>query len=485
MYEKLLLNLAILAGKISFIVLKVTGKQGTAMPGKVAIKIFPGILKELTKRCNKTVVITGTNGKTTTNNLTNHIIGGKYDNLVSNLKGANMIQGVVTSFIVNNKNFYDWGIFEVDEGSIPDVIHFFSPDYVILTNFFRDQLDRYGEVENTIHLVYDTLKDVDSTLILNADDPSTTQFNKLPNEKIYYGFNKNQFSKIDHSVAESIFCKNCGNRLSYNFISYGNVGDYYCDSCGVERPKINYAAESIDIKDNSYEFLLKINNSESINESINESVNEGIIGSISENIAEDKFVFKYMGIYNIYNCLAAISLCLTENFDISFVQNQVENFDYKLGRMETISFPNKDVVLVLSKNPVGLSEVFNSFSHDEEPKSIMFLINDTPADGKDISWIWDADFEQINNIKNINYFYCSGTRANEAALRLKYSNFNTDKIKKHVSKEVSDIKTPIKEVLDENIKSYIIGTFTAVPEVRKFLLKEKSKYNSVNNIKSD
>ncbi|MEA4957751.1 UDP-N-acetylmuramate--L-alanine ligase [bioreactor metagenome] len=470
MTNTIIRNIAILAGKLAYFVLQITGRQGTALPGKVAIKICPNILEDLTKKCDKTVVITGTNGKTTTNNLTNHIIGGKYNNLVSNLKGANMIQGVVTSFIVNNKSSYDWGIFEVDEGSIPDVIHNFSPDYVILTNFFRDQLDRYGEVENTIHLVYDTLKTVDSTLILNADDPSTTQFNKLPNKKIYYGFNKNKFSKINHSVAESIFCKNCGNRLNYNFISYGNVGDYYCNNCGVKRPKINYCADSIDIKNNNYEFKLKINISDEIKNKNNvESLN--------------KFIFKYMGIYNIYNCLAAISLCLSENFDISYVQKQVENFDYRLGRMETMKFPNKDVVLVLSKNPVGLSEVFNSFSFDEEPKSVMFLINDAPADGRDISWIWDADFEQISDIKNINYFYCSGTRANEAALRLKYSNFNTEKIKKYVSKEASDVKIPIKEILDEDVKSYIIGTFTAVPEVRKFLLKElkeKSKFNDIS-----
>ncbi|MDR3223149.1 MAG: MurT ligase domain-containing protein [Methanobrevibacter sp.] len=474
--NRLLLNLAISAGKISFIILQIIGRTGTAMPGKIAIKIFPDILKEVSKRCDKTIVITGTNGKTTTNNLTNHILGGKYDNLVSNLKGANMIQGVVTSFVVNNKNSYDYGIFEVDEGSIPKIIHFFSPDYVILTNFFRDQLDRYGEVEHVIDLVYDTLKTIDSTLILNADDPSTIQFNKLHNKKIYYGFNKNQFSKIDCSVTESIFCKNCDHRLSYKFISYGNVGDYYCDNCGFKRPKIDYCADSIVIKDNSYEFLLKINNCDENNHNDD---NNNINDNINDLNSEYKFIFRYMGIYNIYNCLAAISLCLHENFDISYVKNQVENFDYRLGRMETIKFPNKDVVLVLSKNPIGLSEVFNSFSYDEEPKSIMFLINDTPADGRDISWIWDADFEQVNNIKNINYFYCSGTRADEAVLRLKYSNFNTDKIKKYVSKEVSDVKVPIRDILDEDAKSYIIGTFTAVPIVRKVLLKEQSKYKNI------
>lgn len=466
MTNTIILNIAILAGKLAYFVLQLTGRQGTALPGKVAIKICPNILEDLTKRCNKTVIITGTNGKTTTNNLINHIIGGKYQNLVSNLKGANMIQGVVTSFVVNTKNSYDWGIFEVDEGSISDVIQFISPDYVVITNFFRDQLDRYGEVENIINIVYNALKTIDSTLILNGDDPSTIQFNKLENNKIYYAFNKNQFSKSDHGVAEAIFCKNCGNRLNYEFISYGNIGDYYCKNCGSKRSKLNYSAESIDIKDNRYEFDLIIN------KNADENSNDDNSSNISE-IIEKRFIFKYMGIYNIYNCLAAISLCLSEKFDILSVKKQIETFDYKLGRMETISFPYKDVVLVLSKNPVGLSEVFNAFSYDGEAKSLMFLINDTPADGKDISWIWDADFEQVNNIKNIKSFYCSGTRANEAVLRLKYANFDIDKIKTYVSKEEGDLRPLIEEILSENLKSYIIGTFTAIPEARKILLNEQ------------
>jgi len=481
MSNKILLKLAVFSGKLAYFVLRFSGRQGTALPGKIALKICPDILRDLSKKCDKTVVITGTNGKTTTNNLINHIISGKYSNIASNLKGANMIQGVVTSLIVNNKDKYDWGIFEVDEGSIPEVTHFFSPDYVILTNFFRDQLDRYGEVDNTINMVYDSLESLDSTIILNCDDPSCIQFNKLNNKKIFYGFNKNQFSKKHHSVSEAIFCKECGHRLDYEFISYGNIGNYSCGNCGSKRPKINYAAESIDIKDNFYEFVLKIDSGVNINSNTNSNINSN---SNSNNASknnesndkhnfesvENRFIFKYLGIYNIYNCLAAIALCLSENFDISFVKNQIESFDYKLGRMETISFPNKDVILVLSKNPVGLSEVLNTISYCEEPKNIMFCLNDTPADGKDTSWIWDADFEQIKNIKNINNFYCSGVRANDAVLRLKYMDFDINKIKTYVSKDINDVKKPISEILASDEKSYIIGTFTAVPRIRELLM---------------
>lgn len=444
-------------GKLIFFGLNLLGKQGTALPGKIALKLYPNILKEMGKKCEKILIISGTNGKTTTNNLINHILNGKYDNIVSNLKGANMIQGVVTSFIVNNKNSYDWGAFEVDEGSIPTVTKYINPNYIILTNFFRDQLDRFGEVENTIRIVHDAIKNLDSTLILNGDDPSSLKFNDLNNKKIYYGLNENKFSKTENTVAEAIFCGECGNRLDYEFISYGNVGKYHCDKCGSKRPNLDYLSESIDIKDNSYEFIVKTKNKET-----------------------KTVYFKYLGIYNIYNSVSAIAFALENELNLSFIKERIENFDYKLGRMETIKFPDKTIVLVLSKNPVGLSEVLTTFSYDESKKSLMFILNDTPADGKDVSWIWDADIEQLNKINNIANFYCSGVRAEDAALRIKYTGFNTDKIKIYSSSNENDIETPIDDILNQNIeKAFIIGTFTATPIARAILINKLSnkQYN--------
>ncbi|MDR1721656.1 MAG: hypothetical protein LBR24_01235 [Methanobrevibacter sp.] len=185
MANKLLLLLAIYVGKAIFFGLNLLGRTGTALPGNIALRIYPDILKEMSGRCAKIAIITGTNGKTTTNNLINHILWGKYSSIVSNLKGANMVQGVVTGFVVNFKNSYDWGIFEVDEGSVPVVSRYLTADYIVITNFFRDQLDRFGEVDNTIKMVYDSLKDTKTKIIVNADDPSNQKFSQLPNEKIY------------------------------------------------------------------------------------------------------------------------------------------------------------------------------------------------------------------------------------------------------------------------------------------------------------
>jgi UDP-N-acetylmuramyl tripeptide synthase len=446
MKNKIKLIIAINIGKFVHIILRLLGKWGTAFPGKIALKIYPEILKDLSVRCDKIVITTGTNGKTTTNNLIFHLLEGKYDNVVSNLKGSNMIQGIVSSFIVNRENSYEWGVFEVDEGSISAVTKFVKPDYMILTNFFRDQLDRFGEVDNTVQMVFDSLAPK-TTLIINADDPSNLKFKDIHNKKIYYGVLENQFSKKDFNVSEAIFCQNCGTRLKYDYVNYGNLGKYKCEKCNQQRELLNYSAESIAIKNHSYEFIAKI----------------------GENF--EKFNFNYIGIYNIYNCMATISFAFENKLDYSYVKKRIENFDFRLGRMETFNFSNKKVILVLSKNPVGLSEVLSTIVNDNNKKSVMFVLNDEPADGQDISWIYDADIEQIANDPNINKFYASGTRSYEVLLRLKYGGFpmkNSYKFPKNY-----DLKKELVEVInDDNPVSYIIGTFTAVPKIRKILVKK-------------
>ena len=407
-------------------------------------------MDELSNKCKKTIFITGTNGKTTTNNLSTHILNGYYNDVLSNLNGSNMIQGVVTPFISNSKDSYDIGIFEVDEGSVPIVSQYMKPDYFILTNFFRDQLDRYGEVENTIKLVHDSISP-ETVLIINSDDPSLLYFDDLPNKKVYYGFNKTQFVKDKINVAESIFCPKCGNRLTYDYIHYGNIGKYHCEECGCMNPVADYLIESVELNNGSYNFTVK---------------NHGEI---------EEYTLNLLGLYNLYNTLGVICLVKELGIDYEFIKERINNFEYKLGRMETFHFSKKDLILVLCKNPVGLSEVFNTISYDDNKKSVMFILNNYGSDGKDVSWIWDADFDVINTINNLKTFYCVGTRAEDLALRLKYAGADEKILKIYPSKDQSDINEAIDEIVNENIKSYVIGTFTAMPEARKILLKKEDK----------
>jgi UDP-N-acetylmuramyl tripeptide synthase len=434
---------SVIAGKITIVALKIIGMKGTALPGKVALKLNPKLLDILNSRCKKKVIITGTNGKTTTNNLINHIFGSKFPYVLSNLRGANMPQGVASAFLNNTQEEYDWGIFEVDEGSFPDVVKYIKPDYVIITNFFRDQLDRFGEIENTAKIVYDAIKPLDTTLILNADDPLVVKFKDLNKKNIYYGVEKTKFSTMDQRVVESRFCPVCNGSLEYEYFNYGQLGKYSCKKCGFKNPEYKYKISSIMYSEDYYYF--KVNTPTDPDQCI---------------------MFAYDGIYNAYNCCAAVALSQEAGLDMQTIIERIKSFEYKLGRMEIFKFENKAIKIVLVKNPIGLSEVLKSIQNDKRRKSILFVLNDNPADGKDVSWIWDADMETVHEIGNIQSILCSGIRANDIALRIKYA--DNGKMDTDIN---TDIERSIEKIIHEDVEVvYILPTYTAVYQAREILI---------------
>lgn len=415
--------------------------NATALPGKVALKLDPELLGTINTRCKKKVIITGTNGKTTTNNLINHILSSEDVSVLSNLMGANMPQGVASAFLNNIKEEYDYGVFEVDEGSFPDIVKYIKPDFVVITNFFRDQLDRYGEIENTANMVHDALKKLETTLILNADDPLVSKFKDLGKRNIYYGVGRSNFSTLDQKIVESRFCPVCGCSLYYEYYNYGQLGKYSCSNCSFKNPEHDYSISSIDYDGESYTFKVE-----------------------TVNLSHD-LTFGYDGIYNAYNCCAAIAFSLEAGLDMDSVAEKIMNFEYHLGRMENFVFEDKIVKIALVKNPVGLTEVLNSISHDKRKKSILLILNDNPADGKDISWIWDADVEALNEIDNLKILHCSGIRAQDMALRIKYACYsNRPEVNNNVEESVE-------QVLEEDVEIvYILPTYTAVFSTRELVL---------------
>ena len=418
------------------------GRSATALPGNVALKVEPELLKMVNEKCKKKIIVTGTNGKTTTNNLISHILKGNYESVLSNLKGANMPQGIASTFLENIKDEYDWGVFEVDEGSFKRVTRDIKPDYVLITNFFRDQLDRYGEIENTVSMVYETIKSLDTTLILNADDPLVSQFKKLNKNNVFYGVKENQFSSKEEKIVETRNCPSCNNYIDYKYFNYGQLGGYYCRKCGFKNPNLNYHVKNIKYENNKYCFDIK-----------------------GKKTFKD-ICFEYEGIYNIYNCCAAFAFSSEIGIAASKIIEKMENFNYKLGRMEEIKFKDKIIKITLTKNPIGLTEVIKSISHDKRKKSILLILNDNPADGKDISWIWDAGIGKFKWIKNLKSLKFSGIRAEDMALRLKYADIPTESI------EINDnIQESIKKAVQEDVEiSYILPTYTAVFQTRDIVL---------------
>lgn len=437
--QKIRLYVAILLGILVKFTLKLFGKDATSAPGKIAIKICPSIIKEIDKRSKLKILISGTNGKTTTNNIINWLIAG--DKVVlSNLKGSNMANGIVSAFINNLRSSYDIACFEVDEGSLPVVTRYLKPDIFVTTNVFRDQLDRYGELDRVKELI---LSHIGQALaIINADDPNLASFSG--EKKVFYSVDENLLSRKTNVTLDSRFCPLCNAKLEYLFYNVGHLGKYECLMCGYKNPESRFVITNI--REDSGGFVFDFVDRE-------------------RDIHIENIKWKMGGVYNLYNVCAAISVAMLIGVEEKRIKERIETFENKLGRLEKKEVDSKKVIISLVKNPIGMSETLSVISNDPDPKAIVFILNDNAADGKDISWIWDADFDILCRIKNIKALYFGGKRKEDMALRVKYSEYMLANF------EFIDYKEELDKVFEQNDiqKVYILPTYTALFEVKKIV----------------
>ena len=433
--------------KIFIFVLHLFKFQATSAPGKLAFRLYPDILKEFQKRTKKEIIaILGTNGKTTTNNLLADIFENAEFDVVCNRVGANMDEGSVVAYIEKANLFgrisCDYACLEMDEGWAEYIFKYITPHKIIVTNLFRDQLDRYGEVNTTSLFLKRAISLApDATLYINADDPVTTAlFKDFNNPKVYYGVNYKVKDFNDTSV-EGKLCPFCDSELKYNFSHFSQLGDYSC-SCSFKRPVPTFCAENISL----FPVL---------------TFNVKQVGDIS---------FPVRGMYNIYNILSCISVADNCNIPKNHITDAIENFVPSAGRMESFKINNKDIYLILAKNPAGFNQSVNIVTDDPRDKSIMLSINDGIGDGKDITWLWDVDFKKLYNPSTVN-FYLSGTRYGDVALRLKYENINNLCLSE-------DFKENLKKTISDNASDcvYILANYTAVFPARKAILEVQNEY---------
>lgn len=439
MFNKILNKLALFAGKTSILFLNLFNKSGTAFPGRIALLIDKSFLEVINEKCDKIILISGTNGKTTTNNLVNKIL--ENYNVLSNLKGANMIQGVATTYVRNTKNHYDYGIFEVDEGSLDRISAFLKPEYILLTNFFRDQLDRYGEIEGIISEVFESIQLLpDVKLILNADDPYVYQLSqKVNNEITSFGMEiaSNKIIETNLTISK---CPLCGDEIQYTKNTYGHLGDYHCLNCNFSNEKKEYTVIDVNEMDSSQEITIRHDNEKHV---IN---------------------FPYIGLYNAYNVCGVYALMNELGVNVQDTIKAMENFSFSLGRMEEFDYKNKKIKVILTKNPIGLSQVTRIISNDNRNKTVVHILNDNEADGRDISWIWDAN-TYCTNDETIKNYYCSGIRAEEIALKKKYDDVDLEKI--HIFKQWMDV---IDTAIEDDVEIvYILPTYTAIFDTRDYV----------------
>lgn len=432
--------LSIIVTKLIILVLKSKNK-GSSFPGKIALKICPDILKHVSKNV-ETILITGTNGKTTTTALTSHIFNNAFIDCFSNSTGANMLPGIVTTYIKNysfNKKVSKIGIIEVDEASLKHVCKYIEPKIIAVTNIFRDQLDRYGEVYTTLNHIKEGIKLCSNAkLVLNGDEPLLCSLEKIYNNKYYFGFDnfKNEESLVNLNV-EAKNCKFCGEPYEYNFITYNHLGDFKCSKCDFKREELDFAVEDI-LESNINESIIKIKNNII-------TINQG-------------------GLYNIYNVLCAYTISMICSVPDYITIDSIKSFSKVFGRQEKFKIKSNSLTMFLVKNPAGFNETLNTISLNKGQEfSMGFLLNDNYADGQDVSWIYDVNLEMINNF-NVKDIFTGGIRTHDMALRLSLVDENKTI---QAFEKYEDILTYLESKENETI--YILCSYTCMLEFRKFL----------------
>ena len=433
--------ISILSAKFTLFLTKTILKGGTTFPGRVALKIDKNILSKISKGY-KVILVTGTNGKTTTTSMIYNIIKESRHPVITNNTGANLFPGIVTTFVDNykfgSKVKDNYAVIEVDEANLKYITEYITPEVITVTNLFRDQLDRYGEVYTTLNKILEGIYNVpETTLVLNGDESLLGKLD-LKNPVHFYGFDKaiNDNKTIEIN-ADAKFCKFCKTPYEYNFVTYNHLGDFYCPNCGYKRSDLMYAVTDI-IDINADKSTVKFNDLEV---SINQS-----------------------GTYNIYNGLCAYSIAKELGIADSAIKKSLENQSSSFGRQETINIEGKDVKIFLVKNPAGYNQSLDTICLNKEKFAAAFLLNDNYADGQDVSWIWDVDFEKLTET-NIDEVYISGLRAYDMAVRLKTAGLNPNKFV--IEEQYEALTKAIKNGSCD--KLYILATYTAMINYRKYL----------------
>lgn len=441
---------AILLAKIAFKINRMTGSGGTALPGLIAQKLDPNILAKLTavNFPRGIIVVTGTNGKTTTTQLIANILdvaGIKYTN---NKSGSNLERGLITSIIssstIGGRIDAEIGLFEVDEAFMPRVCRAIKPKMIVVTNLFRDQLDRYGELDKIARSFRELFEDLPhSKLVLNADDPLVASLGyNLENERkvVYFGVDDFVGKSLKHDrTADSIYDPFTYEKLYFTQRYFGHIGKYRSNS-GFKRPKLDF--------------------------SVSQLKQEGIKSmSFVVNNATKPIKLDIPGVFNVYNSLASYAtaksfLSLADKEIITGIGNSKAVF----GRSEVVHYKKRELLMLLIKNPTGFNQIIQTYLINEADRLLVLIINDNYADGRDISWLWDASVEDLCAYKG--KIVVSGTRAWDMALRLKYAGLSNVT----VETDSNQILATIEAQTSPHSPVYILSTYTAMLALRAQLV---------------
>src|SRR5918997_1717430 len=353
---------------------------GSTVPGVVARRVDPEVLTKLSGRLRLgSAAITGTNGKTTTTRMISKILHAAGVKVVNNSTGANLVTGVTAALIsdsnLSGRPASEMGLFEVDEASVPKVAAEAELGILAVLNLFRDQLDRYGELAYTGKVIASAFSALpkDGAVVLNADDPLVASLGRSAGEAVYYGVDEPALDtgRLQH-IADSKDCPLCGTPLAYDAVYMGHVGVYDCQNCSFGRPALRYRASRVRLAGaRGTEFML------------------------STPAGETGVRVNLPGLYNAYNALAAAAVAGEAGVGLEEISRGLSEFEGAFGRVERVRAGDREAFLLLIKNPVGFNEILRTFVTGADAKNVLIAINDNDADGRDVSRLWDVDFEML------------------------------------------------------------------------------------------
>lgn len=423
---------------------------GTAAPGLVAERIDAGLLNKLSAQLEHgALVVAGTNGKTTTTRMIADIFEANSWQVVHNRSGSNLVRGVVAAFVENSSAVGhirgDVGVVEADEAAMPELVKRIQPRVILLNNLFRDQLDRYGELDAITKKWRTVLQQLPptTTVVVNADDPTLAALTEdIPARRVCIGLNEqhHRLQSLPHA-ADAAVCRVCGADLAYRALYLSHLGEWYCTGCGRARPTLNYSAGEIVLNgDTDSEMHVHGNH-----------LQVGV-----------------PGLYNAYNALAAVAVAREFGIDWDVITRSLAAFQSAFGRIERFSYGDRTITMALVKNPTGFNEVLRMLTSAtgtlQHPT--MIGINDLDADGRDVSWLWDVDFELL--AEGEGHLYTTGIRGADMANRLKYADVPVTRIHP-LTDDVGSAFDAFIAAIPAGESAYILPSYTAMLRLRKVL----------------
>lgn len=428
-------TVTVIIARLAERVLRLFGRGATTLPGRIALRLKPDILKTLSQNVC-VIMITGTNGKTTTARIVEEAFRKSGKSYFINRSGANLITGITTAFLANSDIFgrctKDYAIIECDENALKRVSFYIQAKILVVTNIFRDQLDRYGEVSHTLSAIRTGARNMPGCLLLlNGDDPLTFSLSRVGNAYLSFGID---IPLSKGGSEDNSYCVFCRTPYKYSFKTYSQLGGFCCPRCGYSRAEPAAVCAEIVKETADYSQILARVGTTKMLLNVN-------LGSV----------------YNIYNALAAALALYSLDFTALEIENALAAFNGAFGRMECFG----TLRMLLVKNPAGLTQTMN-YIYNLKVSNLIFILNDNDADGRDVSWIWDAQIDINPEVENI---YTFGIRSGDMALRLKYAGFSPQVIKSY--------KQFYALCAEEN--TVLVPTYTAMMALRPYLANKFKK----------